>query len=417
MKIIIHRGTNEIGGSCVEVENNGTRILLDAGSPLDDSPAFLPDSIDSFDGVFISHGHQDHYGLIEHLPDEVPLYIGDIAWKFMNSLRLFLEKPILEVNNKTSLDAGKSYSVGSISVTPYLVDHSAPQAFGFLIEGDGKRIYYSGDFRSHGRKSQTFDYLCKNIPQRIDAILLEGTMMKRDNLDFSSETDVEKGMVESIKSEEGLVLVSCSSQNIDRIVSLYRATKRTGRTLVVDIYTAWILRLAQQMSSNLPDISWDNMKVFSRNKPASGYYKRIKEHHEFFGNFKYDLYKKENELSLDDLRAAPSAYVLKMSDYWLNYVKELLPNYSSTVIYSQWAGYLDEGASYFNENAANLQKLENSKFELIHTSGHAVRDDLIKLVESIKPRTVIPMHTEHKDMYTEYFKNVHILEDGEVYKL
>jgi ribonuclease J len=34
MKIIIHRGTHEIGGSCVEIQSKKSRILIDIGMPL-----------------------------------------------------------------------------------------------------------------------------------------------------------------------------------------------------------------------------------------------------------------------------------------------------------------------------------------------------------------------------------------------
>ncbi len=45
MKICIHRGSHQIGGSCVEIEHEGTRILIDFGLPLDAdvaSPDLLP---------------------------------------------------------------------------------------------------------------------------------------------------------------------------------------------------------------------------------------------------------------------------------------------------------------------------------------------------------------------------------------
>ena len=34
MKIKVHRGLKEIGGSCIEVTQNNTRIVLDFGMPL-----------------------------------------------------------------------------------------------------------------------------------------------------------------------------------------------------------------------------------------------------------------------------------------------------------------------------------------------------------------------------------------------
>ena len=34
MKACIHRGTKEIGGTCIEIESEGKRIILDVGLPL-----------------------------------------------------------------------------------------------------------------------------------------------------------------------------------------------------------------------------------------------------------------------------------------------------------------------------------------------------------------------------------------------
>ena len=73
MRLRIHRGTKEIGGTCIEIEAQGKRIALDVGLPLDapddgqeellpEVPGFRePD--DGLLGVVISHPHQDHYGL------------------------------------------------------------------------------------------------------------------------------------------------------------------------------------------------------------------------------------------------------------------------------------------------------------------------------------------------------------------
>ena len=73
MRVCIHRGTQEVGGNCIEIESAGKRIVLDVGLPLDaeDSPVSLPDvkgfheHDPSLLGVVISHPHQDHYGLKE----------------------------------------------------------------------------------------------------------------------------------------------------------------------------------------------------------------------------------------------------------------------------------------------------------------------------------------------------------------
>ncbi len=88
MRIRIHRGTKEIGGTCVEIEAHDKRIVSDIGLPLDvDEPEDVPlYPIQGFHapdpsllGVVISHPHRDHYGLAHRLPPETMFLIGHAA--------------------------------------------------------------------------------------------------------------------------------------------------------------------------------------------------------------------------------------------------------------------------------------------------------------------------------------------------
>ena len=85
MNVCIHRGTKQIGGTCVELEFDGARLLLDLGLPLDAteaSPDLLPQvegvqtADDSLIGVVLSHPHLDHYGLMRFLPCGTRLFMG-----------------------------------------------------------------------------------------------------------------------------------------------------------------------------------------------------------------------------------------------------------------------------------------------------------------------------------------------------
>jgi ribonuclease J len=60
--------------------------------------------------------------------------------------------------------SGQGFDIGPFRVTPFLVDHSAYDAYGLLIESGGKRLFYSGDFRAHGRKGMLFDRLIAQPP-------------------------------------------------------------------------------------------------------------------------------------------------------------------------------------------------------------------------------------------------------------
>ncbi len=57
-----------------------------------------------------------------------------------------------------------------------------------------------------------------------------------------------------------MVLACYSAQNIDRLVTLFRAAKRCGRTLVMDLYAATMARATGRDS--VPQADWDGVRVF-----------------------------------------------------------------------------------------------------------------------------------------------------------
>jgi ribonuclease J len=74
LNIKIHRGANEIGGTCVQLSSGNTTILIDVGLPLVDDGSLLTLPEGKIDAVLISHPHQDHFGLIDLLPQDVPVF-------------------------------------------------------------------------------------------------------------------------------------------------------------------------------------------------------------------------------------------------------------------------------------------------------------------------------------------------------
>lgn len=111
-----------------------------------------------------------------------------------------------------------------------MVDHSAPDAYAFLIEADGERVLYSGDFRANGRKSKLFDKMINDENLKdVDILLMEGTMLQRSNEDFPDEKSVEVKIYETIKKSNQISFMIGSSQNIDSIVSAYSACKKANK--------------------------------------------------------------------------------------------------------------------------------------------------------------------------------------------
>lgn len=416
MKLTIHKGTNEIGGSRVEVTSGNTKVLIDAGKPLTGERCTLP-ADRKIDAVFISHPHQDHFGLIDQLPPEVPVYIGELGQKLIQATRLFLGQEKFE-NNFVNFHSWKSIEAGGkMRVTPYPADHSSPDAYGFLIEADGRRVFYSGDFRAHGRKQKLFKNMLERPPLNIDVLLMEGTMLERTNTAFPDEKSVEDKIVEALIDEPGPGFLLSSSQNIDRIVSAYKAAKRTNRIFVVDIYTAWILKELSKFTENTPRIDWSDIRVLSKGRTAAKHYQTVKANPDVFGDFVFDLYRKGNVITHGELAEEPGKYFIKNS-YVEGLIREVGCNHSG-IIYSMWQGLLEE--KHNPQGCRRLQALKDDKnvnFVYAHTSGHAVVDDLKKFANAINPKIIVPIHTEHKDKYAENFKqDVKVVNDGEVFEV
>jgi hypothetical protein len=75
-----------------------------------------------------------------------------------------------------------------------------------------------------------------------------------------SERDVEDACVDTCKGTEGMVLAMFSPQNIDRLVAMYRACLRSGRDLVIDLYTAAITAATGRYT--IPRAGWDRVRVY-----------------------------------------------------------------------------------------------------------------------------------------------------------
>jgi len=412
MEIRILKGSDEIGGSCVELKTRSTTILVDYGTPLAQDSEKIKVT-DNIKGILISHPHQDHFGEIVNIENDTPIHCGKLSLELMNATKIFTNKELLQ-NNFQIFEAWKSFEIGDFKITPYLVDHSATDAYAFLIEADNKKVLYSGDFRANGRKSKLFANMIDDKKlKNIDVLLMEGTMLQRSNEDFPDEQSVEDKIFKTVKDNDLISFMIGSSQNIDSIVSAYRACKKANKTFVVDIYTAWILEKMQIASSNIPNMNWDNVKVIK--KFGGSYYKKLRDNKDYFNIFTPEIF--NNIIEIDEIKSNPQNYFLKISPWHIEKVLNYIESDNSNIIYSQWKGYLKEEFSDIDtvKLFENLQNKNNWVYA--HTSGHADLKTLKIFASSLHPKKLIPIHTEYKKDFAEHFDNVMILEDNESFDI
>lgn len=427
MKLIIHRGSKEIGGTCVELQSRETRIIIDLGMPLVNAQnepfdskqlegKSIPELIESHvlpevsglyageersvNAVLISHSHQDHYGLLRYIDPEIPVYMSKGSQALIEASDIFIPTKA-NLRNVITFEMWEPFIIDNLVITPHLVDHSGFDAAAFLIEGQGKKILYSGDFRGHGRKRILFENMIHHPLKDIDYLLLEGSMLGRGEGKYKDEAAVEIRMASMFKNKTNIAFVFCSSQNIDRLVSIYRAAKRTRQTLIIDLYTAYILDSLKDISDKLPQYWWRDIRVFY----FWGHRKMLRDNG--LASFAEKcvsarIYK--DEVSRDKKNMV---MITKYNPAFVKFIGCLGDLTGALGIYSMWEGYLEQ-----SDFRKPLQR-QGMEFETVHTSGHAPEWDLSRLVKAFSPKCVVPIHTFQPQIYPSLFPNVHILSDSE----
>jgi len=409
MRLCIHRGAHQIGGSCVELEASGHRLLLDLGLPLDteeNTPALLPkvkgllEPDPSLLGVLVSHPHMDHYGLLAHIRPELPVAMGAASRRILEAAAPWMRDAVVPAQGPVVEDQ-KSFVWGPFQITPYLMDHSAFDAYGFLIEADGQRVFYSGDFRAHGRTAWRFDRLMKHPPKDIDVLLMEGTSLGRGGLEtkFQTEQELEEEMVKAFKETEGFALVSASAQNIDRIVTLFRAAKRSGRVFLIDLYTASILEATRHAS--IPKSDWDEVGLFVPLKQKNQIIRK-----KMFNTLEKH---KKNRIFPESLADFASKGVLLFRSIHQSDLENAHALQGAKLFYSLWEGYLEQNSGLELKAWAETHRIP---LRLLHTSGHASPSDLKRFAEALAPRTLVPIHSNDPSRYSGIYSNTTLLEDG-----
>lgn len=172
-------GTREVGRIAIAVKTQKTQVLLDYGVMLNHTPGFpmhIPPK--NVDAVILTHSHLDHSGAIPifYIHSKKPLYANKLTTElnqvlisdFIHLSSYYLPFEYLELKsmmkNSKHIDFNTEEKIGDITFKFLNAGH-IPGSAQILIEAEGKRILYTGDFNT------------------TDTRLLEGAKMEHGNLD------------------------------------------------------------------------------------------------------------------------------------------------------------------------------------------------------------------------------------------
>ena len=404
MQLIIHRGSHQIGGMSTEIRTASTRIIIDMGDELSLEDDFVSGPLDipgvtddngTCDAILITHYHGDHTKQLNRARSTIPIFAGALTKEIMliseqGQLRRAQKYGTEEEQKETKeriariktikpFTQGIIFSIGDIRITPFTIDHSAIDAYMFLIEADGKRLLFTGDFRTSGFRGKGLRKILKKYIHHCDVLMTEGTALTRQDTP-PLEMDLQRILKYDYIPKYKYIYILTSSTNMDRIFSASNAVPK-GKYFICDKLQFLLIK-----------------KV----KDYCGRYSK------FYKKAKVTKYK-EDYVSRFIRRGF--VMMVRANSTFKKIIEKFDPT-QSIILYSMWNGYRTKKDSTIPE----FLKLAD-KWEYWHTSGHATIEDIKMVVEMTLPKVIIPMHTDAPEKMKEILpdREVFILQDKEVY--
>jgi ribonuclease J len=404
-----------------------------------DLALYLNDEVEQSPGVsvsalFLSHAHLDHAGFIPFIREDIPIITSSISYKILRSLEDTGTQGMLYEYCKASeaeLKQGvneekiskkrgsekprnfifdKSGSIADFKYEVFPVDHSILGASALFIIVDGVKIAYTGDLRFHGKnrdKTDAFFDFLKSVG--VDVLITEGTRVPpKDDIEKTfKETQLTEDDVKHVSSDvvhkfKGkLVIADFGARNIERLETFLDVAIDSGRKLAVTLKDAYLLHLLKSEGLNL--IENEALVIVESKREQNK--KWVKEMSDFY---------KDRFITMKDIGKNPYDYILCYS-YWD------MPNLlditieDGAYIYSTSEAFSEEQMidtlrlfnwlNYFNLKPFGVA-LEDGKpvfTREFHASGHASFKDLVQAIEKVKPKVLLPIHSESIETYKEYF--------------
>ena len=275
-------------------------------------------------------------------------------------------------------------------------------------------VVYTGDFRFHGYKGdETRQFVKRAAEVEPVAMICEGTRVNSTQVD--SEERVKEVAKERVEKTNGLVVVNFPVRDTDRMQSFFQVAQQTDRALVINLKQAYLLELFRESGIATPRIDDDNIRIYIPRK-TWGVYKddRFSEKIQLQD---YDYWERElldhaNAVTAKDISEDQDQYVFRCDFFELKELIDVKPEVGSS--------YIRSVCEPFDlEMELDLKKVENwlAHFGLypythIHASGHLNYDEIRDVVQTVQPKVLIPVHTQHPEVFKSFHDNVILPEKG-----
>jgi len=417
IKIMILGGARENGKNMYAVQVEEEIFIMDAGLKYPDSSLlgidvvipdlqFFQDYADKIAGIFLTHGHADSIGALPYIlrDHDIPV--------FGSKLTIELAKIAVQRENRRRkndlfhvIDADTEIEFKNANVSFFKTTHSIPDSLGIDISTKEGEIVYTGDFKfdPSAKKGYRTDFVrLSEIAQKGVLALLSDSTNAEANFPNDRQTSIEKYIYNIFENYDGRIIAAAKASNIVRVQEIFQAAAATGRHVFLTgrdagkiVYTAMKLGylnvpkgllVHSKDLKKIPDSELVILETGRMGEPLKSLQKMATNRHRMIKIKKGDLV---------FIATTPSHSV------------ETMVAQTSDMIYR--AG-------------GTVKELGRDK----HTSGHATGRDLQMLIDTLKPKFLIPVIGEyrlleiHKDLAIEVGmnkKDIFLPHNGDAYAL
>ncbi|HZW57184.1 MAG TPA: MBL fold metallo-hydrolase [Nitrososphaerales archaeon] len=375
-------------------------LLKFAGKQTHDTPLV--------DAVILSHAHLDHAAHISFLDEDIPIYCNAITRAVLEAIQETsprrMESEILDYKRRPLLNQkdrpversfkivdGK-FKVGGLEMEMLPVDHSVPGASALIIYGFDKTIAYSGDLRLHGTDGMlTMQFVDKLKSVRPDIFLCEGTRI--DETERNTEAYVKTNSEKVISQTKGLVVADFAFKDITRFKTFFEIAKSTQRKLAIPFRDAYYIRKLSTLIRGLPSLKDDQILLY-QDKRNTGTYRDS----DYGAKWENEFLHQPNTVRADHIAKYQDEVMVAIGYYDIVELIDMMPRPGSA--------YIKSASEVINEEQEfDLDRLKawldhfGMRYHHFHASGHAPRDDLALVMNDSNARKLVPIHTEHPEMY------------------
>lgn len=423
------------------------------------------------DAVLLSHAHLDHSGHISFLRSDIPLVCSTttafLVKAIQDSTRDDFEKEVCyliprEEQDGTlrssrrydaiqrqfyfaeaaplSAEADKFWretttprgidskpplpaaAIGNLAIKCFPVDHSIYGATAFAVNTSQGWVVYTGDLRLHGRMAEvTRKFITEARALQPIALLCEGTNIKEEGSAITEEMVGKNALEKALEAQGRLIIADFGSRNLERLLTFRDIARQCNRKLVILPRDAFLLQSVHLVTPEVPDPAEDDTTFLYREAKGT------------ISEWEEDLYKRCGEkgkcLSPEAVNGAQGDFILCFSFWDINKLIDIRPDEGGIYIYSSSEAFneeqridikrLEQWLRHFQLQPVGLPSAGTGKVapgeQGLHSSGHASAPELREIVETINPGVVIPIHTEHPNLFADKLSpslKVHIPQTG-----